>query len=128
MLLDHLAHKPEGDKWGKISSWLKQVFLTRTRDEWFELLTEKNVPVGKVLALDELADDPQVRHRQMIAEIEDPSIGKVKQPGIAIKLSKTPGRVRSLSPVFGEHTEVILMELGYTQAQIDELRQAKVIA
>lgn len=124
---EHFLHKPEGEKWEEISSSLKQVFLTKTRDEWFEFLTKKDVPVGKVYTLDEVFRDPQVLHRQMVVEIEHPTLGKIKQAGIAIKLSETPGKIRRLSPLFGEHTEEILMGLGYTQTQISELHQAKVI-
>ena len=126
-LPEHLLRKPEGGKWEEISSYLKQVFLTKTRDEWFEFLTKADVPVGKVYTLDEVFRDPQVLHRQMVVEIDHPTLGKVKQAGIAIKLSETPGKVRNVSPLFGEHTEKILLELGYKQTQISELRQAKVI-
>ena len=124
---EHFLHKPEGENWQEISSSLKQVFLTKTRDEWFEFLAKKDVPVGKVYTLDEVFHDPQVLHRQMVVEIEHPTLGKVKQAGIAIKLSETPGKIRRLSPLFGEHTEEVLTGLGYTQTQIRELRQAKVI-
>ena len=55
---EHFLHKPKCDKWEEISSYLKQVFLTKTRDEWFELLTKEDVPVGKVYTLDEVFDDP----------------------------------------------------------------------
>jgi alpha-methylacyl-CoA racemase len=124
---EHFLHRPEGEKWEEISSYLKQVFLTRTRDEWFDFLADKDVPVGKVYTFDEVFNDPQVLHRQMVLEIEHPTLGKVKHPGIAIKLSETPGEVRSLAPMFGEHTEEILHELSYSKSQIDELRQSDII-
>jgi crotonobetainyl-CoA:carnitine CoA-transferase CaiB-like acyl-CoA transferase len=125
--LEHFVHKPEGEKWEEIFSYLKQVFLTRTRDEWFDFLVDKDVPVGKVYTLDEVFNDPQILHRQMVLEIEHPTLGKVKQPGIAVKLSETPGKVRSLSPIFGEHTEEILRELSYNKSQIKELRKSNII-
>jgi crotonobetainyl-CoA:carnitine CoA-transferase CaiB-like acyl-CoA transferase len=124
---EHFLHKPEGEKWEEISSYLKQVFLTRTRDEWFDFLADKDVPVGKVYTFDEVLNDPQVLHRQMVLEIDHPTLGKVKHPGIAIKLSETPGEVRSLAPIFGEHTEEILHELSYNESQIEELRQSDII-
>jgi crotonobetainyl-CoA:carnitine CoA-transferase CaiB-like acyl-CoA transferase len=124
---EHFLHKPEGEKWEEISSYFKQVFLTKTRDEWFVFFADKDVPVGKVYTLDEVFSDPQVRHRQMVVELDHPTLGKVKQPGIAVKLSETPGKVRSPAPIFGEHTEEILQELGYTKSQIGELRQSNVI-
>jgi crotonobetainyl-CoA:carnitine CoA-transferase CaiB-like acyl-CoA transferase len=124
---EHFLHKPEGEKWEEISSYLKQVFLTRTRDDWFDFLADKDVPVGKVYTFDEVFNDPQVLHRQMVLEIDHPTLGKVKHPGIAIKLSETPGEVRSLAPIFGEHTEEILHELSYNESQIEELRQSDII-
>ena len=124
---EHFLHKPEGEKWQEISSYLKKVFLTRTRDDWFEFLSSKDVPVGKVYSFDEVFNDPQVLHRKMVLEIDHPTFGKVKHPGIAVKLSDTPGKVRSLAPIAGENTEEILRELGYNKSQIGKLRQSKVI-
>jgi alpha-methylacyl-CoA racemase len=124
---EHFLHKPEGKKWQEISSYLKKVFKTRTREEWFELLTSKDVPTGKVYSLDEVFNDPQVLHRKMVLEIDHPTLGKVKQPGIAVKLSDTPGKLRTLAPIAGQNTEEILHELGYNKSQITKLRQSKVI-
>jgi crotonobetainyl-CoA:carnitine CoA-transferase CaiB-like acyl-CoA transferase len=121
--LEHTFHKPEGDKWDEIRSCLKQVFLTKTRDEWFELLTRNDVPAGKVLMPDEVFSDPQVLHRQMVIAVEHPTLGKIKQVGVAPKLSGTPGKVRSLSPLRGEHTDEVLRGLGYKQEEISDLRQ-----
>jgi crotonobetainyl-CoA:carnitine CoA-transferase CaiB-like acyl-CoA transferase len=125
---EHFLHKPEGKKWEEISSWLRETFLTRTRDEWFELLCQKDIPVGKVYTLDEVFSDPQVVHRQMVVEAEHPTLGKVKQVGIAPKLSDTPGKVRNLSPLLGEHTEEVLSGLGYSQEEIWGLRREGVVS
>ena len=126
--MSHFLYKPEDKKWGEISSYLKEVFLTKTRDEWFELLIQNDIPAGKVYTLDEVFTDPQVLHRQMVIEVEHPSLGKVKQVGIAPKLSDTPGKVRSLSPLLGEHTDEVLQELGYSQEEIETLRQEGAIS
>ena len=124
---DHSLHEPEGEKWQEISFFLKQFFLTRTRDEWFEILSQKDIPIGKVYSLDEVFADPQVLHRKMVIEVEHPTEGKIRQAGIAIKLSDTPGNVRSLPPVLGEHTDEILTGLGYNKQRINELRQKGII-
>ena len=120
---EHTFQKPEDEKWDEIRSFLRQVFLTRTRDEWFDLLIRNDVPAGKIQTPDEVFTDPQVLHRQMVIEVEDPILGKVKQVGVAPKLSSTPGKVRSLSPLPGEHTNEILRELGYEWEEIQDLRE-----
>jgi len=120
---EHTFQKPEDEKWDEIRSFLRQVFLTRTRDEWFDLLIHNDVPAGKIHTPDEVFTDPQVLHRQMVIEVEDPILGKVKQVGVAPKLSNTPGKVRSLSPLPGEHTNEILRELGYEWEEIQDLRE-----
>ncbi len=123
----HSILEPKDKKWEEISSDLKQVFLTKTRDEWFDLMIQKDIPVGKVYGLDEVFSDPQVLHRQMLIEVEHPALGKFKQAGIAPKLSQTPGKVRTLSPLLGEHSQEILRELGYSQREIENWRQEGVI-
>lgn len=121
--MEHFFQKPQDPKWQEISSYLRQTFLTRTRDEWFELLSKNDIPVGKVYTLDEALADPQVLERRMVVEIEHPRFGKVKQVGIAPKLSGTPGKVRDFTPLVGENTEEILLELGYSQQEIERLRR-----
>ena len=106
---------------------MKQIFLTKTVDEWFELLTQNDIPAGKVNTLDEAVADPQMLHRQMVIEVEHPTLGNIKQVGIAPKLSETPGKVRTLSPLLGEHTEEILLGLGYSHGEIKTLRQKGIV-
>jgi crotonobetainyl-CoA:carnitine CoA-transferase CaiB-like acyl-CoA transferase len=125
---DLIPHQyAEGEKREEIFSYFRDVFRTKTRDEWFDLLKEKNIPIGKVYSIDEVFTDPQILHRHMVEEIEHPTLGKVKQVGVAMKFSDTPGGIRSLSPLLGEHTEEILQDLGYTKEQIEQLRKAGAI-
>ena len=126
-VVGQFVYPPQGSQWQEVAAYLKQVFLTRTRDEWFEFLSEQDVPVGKVYSLDEVFADPQILHRQMVIEVEHPEFGKVKQVGMAIKLSDTPGKVRSTAPTMGQHTEEVLLSLGYDKAAIDNLRQTGII-
>jgi len=90
-------------------------------------LIRNDIPAGKVHTPDEVFSDPQVLHRQMVIEMEHPSLGKVKQIGIAPKLSSTPGKLRTLSPLLGQHTDEVLGELGYSQKEIENLRREGVI-
>ena len=128
MTRGRLSSPAEEEKWQEISDYLGQLFLTKTRDEWFEFMSTKNIPIGKVYSMDEVFADPQVLHRKMVIEVEHPTEGKVKQVGIAIKLSDTPGAVRSFAPMPGEHTEAILAGLGYSKQRISQLRQEGMIS
>lgn len=106
---------------------LREIFKTKTRDEWFEILSQTDICVGKVYSYDELEKDPQIRAREMILELNHPTEGKVKQVGISVKLSETPGKVRLFAPTPGEHTDEVLQSLNYSKEKISGLRQAGVI-
>ena len=71
--------------------------------------------------------DPQVIHRKMIVEVNHPRLGKIKQIGIPIKLSRTGGKIQNPPPEYGEHTIEILKGMGYTEEAIQDLRGKKII-
>ena len=75
-----------------------------------------------MLTLDELEHDPQIRARNMIVEVPTPDGGTVKQVGVAMKLSETPGSIRSVAPQMGEHTDAILADLGYPPEDVARWR------
>jgi crotonobetainyl-CoA:carnitine CoA-transferase CaiB-like acyl-CoA transferase len=103
------------------------LFRQRTRDEWLAFLRHKNVCIGPVNTVAEMFNDPQVQHRQMLLEHHTSTQGTVRQAGIAVKLSDTPGQVRHLGPHLGQHTTEVLLALGYSQDTVTELRQNGVI-
>ncbi|MFQ5827617.1 MAG: CaiB/BaiF CoA transferase family protein [Candidatus Methylomirabilia bacterium] len=107
---------------------IEAIIRTRTRDEWYDFLVKHDVCVGKVHDVEEVVKDPQVQHRQMVVETEHPEVGKVKQFGVAIKLSETPGSVRRASPYRGEHTDEVLRSLGMAAQEIQTLKEKKVVA
>ena len=106
---------------------IEAIIRTRDRDEWFDVLVKADVCVGKVYDVEEMVQDPQINHRRMIVEAEHPKLGKVKQFGIAIKLSDTPGSVRTAAPLPGENTDEVLKTMGLSAEKIAGLRTAKVI-
>ncbi|MDY6835248.1 MAG: CaiB/BaiF CoA-transferase family protein [Chloroflexota bacterium] len=112
----------EGEKEKEVVSTISQTILTKTRDEWMEIMKEADTCVTPVLELDEVINDPQLLHRNMIIEVEHPKVGKVKQLGHSIKLSDTPAKFKSFAPALGEHTTDILKELGYNTSDIDSLQ------
>jgi len=106
---------------------VEAIIRTRSRDEWFDLLTKADVCVGKVYDVEEVVLDPQVAHRRMIVEIDHPAHGRVTQFGVAIKLSDTPGTIRRVAPAPGEHTDEVLQTLGLGAREIAGLRERGVI-
>jgi crotonobetainyl-CoA:carnitine CoA-transferase CaiB-like acyl-CoA transferase len=94
-----------------------------TKAEVVRRLREANVPVGPINALDEVFADPVVRHLGLIAEVDHPTAGRVRAPGIPVRLSGTPPSVRRHPPELGEHTDEVLQELGYAKEEIAALRR-----
>jgi formyl-CoA transferase len=103
---------------------IDELFAQKTCDEWIEILVGAAIPCGPVNNMQHLFSDPQVLHRNMIAEVPHPTIGTLRLAGIPIKYSDTPGKIRMHPPLLGEHTDVILQEvLGYSSERIDELKK-----
>jgi crotonobetainyl-CoA:carnitine CoA-transferase CaiB-like acyl-CoA transferase len=124
---DLIPYEFDRDKWPMIHGIFRNLFRTKTRGEWFTLLSQTDVCVGKVYRYNELEQDAHLRARQMIVELEHPEAGTVKQVGISCKLSDTPGQVRRLAPRQFEHTSAVLQELGYSTDEVVKLQQAGVV-
>ncbi|HME95501.1 MAG TPA: CaiB/BaiF CoA-transferase family protein [Methylomirabilota bacterium] len=107
---------------------IEALIRTRTRDEWYDFLVKADVCVGKVYEPEEVVADPQVQARDMVVEMRHPVHGTVTQFGQPIKLSETPGTIRSVAPYSGEHTDQVLGELGLREADIRSLREKKIVA
>jgi crotonobetainyl-CoA:carnitine CoA-transferase CaiB-like acyl-CoA transferase len=101
---------------------------TQPRQHWIDRLTAAGVPCGSVRNLQELFDDPQLVAREMLARVEHSTIGQLKTLGVPIKLSDTPGAVRTPPPTLGQHTGAVLeRDLGMSADAIAALRAQKVI-
>jgi crotonobetainyl-CoA:carnitine CoA-transferase CaiB-like acyl-CoA transferase len=117
----------QGEKREEIKGFFREKFLTRNRDEWLELLGQKDVCVAPVYDIDELENDPHLIARRMIVESDHPDKGRVKHVGSMHKLSESPIEVRNWATTSNQHTDEILREIGYDDSHIDKLRQADVI-
>lgn len=100
---------------------LSALFAQADVDHWVARCWENGVPAGPINSLDRVFSDPQVIHREMVQEIPHPTAGTVKQVGIPVKLSETPGEILRHPPLRGEHSREVLTELGYTDAETDEI-------
>jgi crotonobetainyl-CoA:carnitine CoA-transferase CaiB-like acyl-CoA transferase len=92
---------------------LNEAFRARPAMEWCKLLWEANVPAGPVNNMAEVFADPQVQYREMIQEIPHPILGKLRLPGIPVKMEDTPAFIERHPPLPGEHTSEVLREIGY---------------
>jgi len=106
---------------------LAEIFRAKTADEWLAVFADIDTCFTLVKDLAEMIEDPQVKHRRLIAEIDHPSSGRIKQIAPTVKLSATPGEMRTPPPVLGEHTREIMKELGYSDELITKLSRDGVI-
>jgi len=122
------AQQPTGKVKEEITEILQQAFLTKTRNEWFELSKKTDICLTPIYELNEIMDDPQVKAREMFIDFEDSRVGTIKYLGMPFKLSETPGSIRLRAPGYGEHTDEILESLNYTEEDIKHLHQEGVIS
>ena len=86
-------------------------FKTKTIAEWMEALEAAGVPCAPINTVDKIIEDPQIKAREMIVELNHPVAGNMKVPGVPIKFSATPGSVDTPAPLLGQHTAEILKEM-----------------
>ena len=111
-----------------LRSQLAATLRCRSRAEWIDALTTAGVPCGSVRDVREVLTDPHLEARRMIEVVEHAAAGTVRVLGVPIKLSDTPGRVRTAPPTLGQHTEAVLSrDLGLAGHEIETLRSRGVI-
>lgn len=103
---------------------MEETFRTQTTAHWVEILERAGVPCGPIYNIEQVYADPHVRSRDMAVELQHPKAGGIRNIGVAVKLSDTPGSVRTPAPLLGQHTDEVLTEFGYSDAEIAALRQS----
>ena len=107
---------------------LEEAFLTRSYEEWGAIFLDAGIPFGAINGIDAVVAHPQAEARASLVECDHPIAGKVRVVGPPVRLSETPGAVRTPAPLLGEHTDQILRErLGLTGDDIDHLRKTGAI-
>ncbi|MGD8644983.1 MAG: CaiB/BaiF CoA-transferase family protein [Desulfobacterales bacterium] len=111
----------------EIIDFMRQAFKQKTLDEWNLVFGDKDICWGRVQSLSEVLEDPLFRQREMVVEIKGNDGKTSKALGVPVKLSDTPGAVRTPPVEFGESTSDILQELGYTPNEIKKFAEEGVV-
>ena len=106
---------------------LDGIFASKTQDEWITILRNHKLICTRIQTITDLLTDPQVLENDYIIDYEHPSYGPIKTVGFPWNFSETPPELRLPAPQLGQHTEEILLELGYTWEDIGNLREQEVI-
>jgi alpha-methylacyl-CoA racemase len=107
---------------------VERVFLERTRGEWQEFASNHDCCLEPVLDLDEALDSELVRAREMVVELDQPGTSGVRQLGVPVKLSRTPGAPQGPGPALGEQTDEVLASLGYSADDVAVLKESGAVA
>ena len=129
-LKDHPDYASNGDRVrnrGAMVSLLQEYFLTRPVADWVKDLQAVNVPCGPINDLADVFADAQILARNMYQEMPHPTLGSIKQTGLPIKFSATPGGLDRHPPLLGEHNQEVLTSLGYSDEDIRGFQEGAVI-
>ena len=122
------ANRQRVTAYDELRPFIADRLRTQPRQHWIDRLRATGVPCGSVRNLQELFEDPQLGAREMIARVEHATIGSLRTLGVPVKLSDTPGAVRTPPPLLGQHTEAVLSrDLGFRPEDIGALRRDNVI-
>ena len=136
-LLDELASDPRFQSdYDRSRPGSRQLFTdwhngwaaVKTADEVVKQFNEAGLPRARINTIPEVIADPHIRAREMLVEVEHPKVGQVPLIGIPIKLSKTPGKIKTIAPTLGEHNEEIYCgRLGHTDQELTQLKEEGVL-
>jgi crotonobetainyl-CoA:carnitine CoA-transferase CaiB-like acyl-CoA transferase len=112
----------------EIITIIDQKFASKPREEWLKILKQSgDLIFAPVYEISDVCKDPQALVNDYITDFTLPDSSKTKVVGIPLTLSKTPGSIRCLAPEFGQHTEEILLDLGYSWEDIGQFKDKQVI-
>lgn len=90
---------------------VQDALMTKTSGEWLKILEKEGIPCGPINTLEDVFSDEHIKYREMVVELEHKKAGKIKVTGIPVKLSETPGEIKTPPPLLGEHNDEVLNRL-----------------
>ena len=111
----------------KLTSVINKALSKCNNEEWIKKLNKASIPCGPINNIEEVFNDPQVKYSNIVESVNHPKLGKIKLVGQAMKLSRTPSKLKKAAPEKGEHTKEILTELGYNDREIKNLKMGNTI-
>ncbi len=129
-LIDHPDYKAAEDRTRNrkaLNQEMNRGFSARTSAEWVEIMNKAGVPCGPIYRMDEVFADPQVKHIQVRAEVTHRRLGKLSLINQPVKLSRTPAKLATATPERGEHTDEVLLELGFSSGDVKKFRSEGIV-
>jgi CoA:oxalate CoA-transferase len=121
-------NKARVENFGELAKIIGEHTSKRTTAEWMQALDAVKVPCGPIMNMEQVVNDPQVKARNMIVELDHADKGKFLAPGVPIRFSETPASIKSIAPTLGEHNfEIYGKELGLSREEIETLQKDGVI-
>jgi crotonobetainyl-CoA:carnitine CoA-transferase CaiB-like acyl-CoA transferase len=111
----------------KMNAMIDEITVTKTADEWVNILNEAGVPSGPIYSIDQMFADPQVKQLGQVKPVKHKKLNEINVVGQAATMSRTPSSIRLAAPDAGEHTEAVLQVLGYDTDRIAELKKRHVV-
>ena len=106
---------------------IEAITVGRSSEAWIKAFNDAGVPAGYIYSIDEVFNDPQVKHLQMASPVHHPELGDINLVAQPVTLSDAPFRIRSATPKLGEHTDEVLSAIGYTDGEIEQFRLDEVV-
>ncbi len=129
-LLDKPDYAPlqyDEEKREEIIHSMRETFKSKPLDEWKELLGDLDICWGPVNTISDVLDEPLFKEREMVVDVQDKNGEKAQTIGIPVKLSETPGSIKSPPVLFGSSTDSILKEFGFSTSEIETFRNNNVV-
>ncbi|MEX1255272.1 MAG: CoA transferase [Dehalococcoidia bacterium] len=128
--LPEIEHDPRFERYfdrmanlAELYAMLDEAFQKKTTEEWMTLLKAADCICAPVASYEDILNDPQARANEYVVEVDHPTQGRIPVVGAPWRFSETPAEVAPAAPELGQHTEEVVLDLGYTWEQIAELRE-----